>query len=134
MLKKFKAFGPVSLLLLGILSLGVGCGASKEVKVDASQDGGQVDLAKGQVLVVTLESNPTTGYRWEAVELDVEVLRQVGDAEFKPQSDLIGAPGVEITRFQAVEAGQAMLRMVYHRPWETDVEPLETFSVGVTVK
>ena len=40
----------------------------------------------------------------------------------------------QTVRFEAVEAGQMDLRLVYHRPWETGVEPLETFTVQVTVQ
>jgi inhibitor of cysteine peptidase len=105
-----------------------------EVYLDREEDGSRVELSAGQVLAISLESNPTTGYRWEVAEADDGILRQVGEAEFQPQSDLIGAPGVEILRFEAAATGQTTLDLVYHRPWEKGVEPLETFSVEVTVR
>lgn len=111
-----------------------GCGPAKEVEVDASANGSQIDLHKGQTLVITLASNPTTGYQWEVIELDESILRQMGEAEFQSESDLPGSGGVEIFRFQAVSAGQAALELVYHRPWEEDEEPLETFSLQVVVR
>jgi len=40
----------------------------------------------GQVLVITLASNPTTGCRWEAVELDEPILQQMGEPEFKTRN------------------------------------------------
>jgi inhibitor of cysteine peptidase len=134
-------------LLIGLVLI-AGCGPARQInfgadvaKAEASEvnllgndNGGQIELAKGQILVVTLESNPTTGYSWEVVSSEGSILRQVGEAEFNPQSDLIGAPGVEIFRFEAAGAGQTELKMVYHRPWEKDVEPLQTFSVQVTVR
>jgi hypothetical protein len=41
----------------------------------------------GQILVLTLESNPTTGFRWEVVEAKDSVLRQRGEAEFRVVSE-----------------------------------------------
>ena len=110
---------------------------SKEVHIDANDDGSQVELEQGQILVVTLESNPTTGYRWEQAETQESILEQIGEAEFMPsetgEPPLVGAGGWEIFRFTAVSTGQMTLRLVYRRPWEEGVEPLKTFSLQVTV-
>ncbi len=121
-------------LLLTVLTATTACGPAQEVKLDADDDGRQIELKAGQTLVISLEGNPTTGYTWEVAELNEQVLRQVGEAEFKPESDLDGAPGVQTLRFEAVNAGQTTLNLVYHQPWEEDVEPLETFSVQVIVR
>lgn len=41
----------------------------EEVSVDASYDGKEVEIADGNALIVTLESNATTGFKWELTEL-----------------------------------------------------------------
>jgi len=110
----------------------------EEVNVDEEDDGSQVELEQGRILVVTLKSNPTTGYRWEVVENQESILEQMGEAEFK-QSDtgeppLVGAGGWEIFRFKAISTGQTSLKLVYHRPWEEGVEPINTFSIEVVVR
>ncbi len=108
------------------------------VNVNEDDDDGQVELEPGQILIVTLESNPTTGYRWEQVKDQESILEQIGEAEFKPSETddppPVGAGGWEILRFKAVSAGQMTLELVYHRSWEEDVEPLETFSIQVLVR
>lgn len=108
-----------------------------EVILDAEDGGSLVELRSGQVLVVTLESNPTTGYRWEVSEVDESVLAQIGEAEFQeaPKEDeqMVGVGGTETFRFESAP-GSTTLTLVYHRSWETDVEPLETFTVEVTVR
>jgi inhibitor of cysteine peptidase len=144
---KEKLRGSIVAAFLIVAVLTAGCGPAKdvnfgadvvradvkEINVAAKDNGGRVDLALGQVLVVTLASNPTTGYSWQVVDAEGSILRQMGEAEFVPQSDLMGAPGVETLRFEPTGAGQTTLQLVYHRPWEKDVEPLETFSLQVTV-
>jgi inhibitor of cysteine peptidase len=130
-------FSFVALLtLLLALTVATGCSPQQqEVKATIDDAGREMELKKGQTLVVTLEGNPTTGYSWEVAEpLDEQVLRQVGEAEFKQESDLVGAGGVQILRFEAVNAGTITLKLVYHRPWEKDVEPLETYSLQVVVR
>ena len=140
-----------ALALLAVLVLTVGCassgssapdtdadrGSEETVVLGAEDHGTQVELAAGQVLEVTLESNPTTGYSWEVSEVDEAVLAQVGEAEFQeaPKEDeqMVGVGGTETFRFTS-SAGETTLTLVYHRPWEKDVEPLETFTVEVVVR
>lgn len=102
-----------------------------EIRLGVQDEGGQVELKEGQVLVISLESNPSTGYGWEVEEADETILRQTGRIEFEPESHLLGAPGKQILRFEAVAAGQTTLRLVYRRPWEKDVKPARTFSLQV---
>ncbi|MFZ5908597.1 MAG: protease inhibitor I42 family protein [Chloroflexota bacterium] len=120
------------ILLVAALS---GC-SSQEVSLGAKDNGGQVTLEQGQILAISLESNPTTGYGWQALEMDAAVLRQSGEAEYKqsPGSEgLVGAGGVETLRFEALAAGQTTLTLGYMRPWES-VPPVETFTLQVTVQ
>ena len=141
------AYGSYIVILLGLLLVPAGCGPiddadtgakSREVGLSAKDNGGQVEVAAGRTLILTLESNPTTGYRWEVVEAKDAVLRQVGEAEFTVASELDPPPpgtgGVEVFRFEAFEAGETLLELVYHRPWEEGVEPLETYSIRVKVR
>ena len=130
MLKVFRIILMFGLLLTALTA----CGSTNEIELDADDDGGQIELNTGQMLVISLEGNPTTGYTWEVAELDDQVLRQVGETEFKPESDAIGAGGVQTLRFETVNSGQTTLKLVYHRSWEADVEPAETFSVRVVVR
>lgn len=125
-------------VLLVVLGLLVGCGSSsseeiKEVMVDMEDNGRQINIFIGQILVVSLEAQPSTGYTWEVVELDELILQQEGNPEFQPASGGIGVPGVQIFRFEATGSGETDLSMVYHQPWVEGVEPLETFSIHITV-
>jgi inhibitor of cysteine peptidase len=100
--------------------------------LNATDNNTAINVTTGEFLVVTLEGNPTTGYTWEVEELNEQVLQQVGDIVSVPESDLMGAPSMQIATFEVVGAGDATIKMVYHRPWETDVEPADTFTVTVT--
>ncbi len=126
--------GAVVLLLVAVALMAVsGCAAKPALALEAKDNGRQIELQKGQTLAISLEGNPSTGYTWEMAESEGSILRQVGEIEFKAESELVGAPGTQTLRFEAVEAGQMELKLVYHRPWEKDVQPLETFTLQVTV-
>jgi inhibitor of cysteine peptidase len=126
----------VLILTLGTAMMAAisGCSPQTAPTLGVEDNGREITLQKGQTLTIKLEANPTTGYSWEFVGSEEAVLRQVGEPEFEADSDLLGAPGTQTLRFEAVEAGQTELRLVYRRPWETDVEPVETFTVQVTVQ
>jgi inhibitor of cysteine peptidase len=118
---------------LGLVSA---CDGSTEVELGASDNGGQVELEQGQILAITLESNPTTGYGWEVAEIDESVLRQKGSALYEPTGpeDVDGAGGLATFRFEAVGVGQTALKLVYLCGCEEDEEPADTFSVNVVVR
>ncbi|MEW6573924.1 MAG: protease inhibitor I42 family protein [Bacillota bacterium] len=54
-------------------------------------------------------------------------------AEFKPDSNLLGSGGKTTYRFEAAVPGQTWLSLDYHRPWEKDVPALKTFEVLIIV-
>ena len=56
-----------------------GCG-SMQVKLTSADDGVQQSVNVGEEIVIMLDGNPTTGYTWEAKELDTSMIQQVGSA------------------------------------------------------
>jgi len=124
----------VVMLLMSIIA--AGCGPTGEVRLDMADNGRQIEVEVDQNLVISLESNPTTGFSWELVELEDPILQLMGEAEFQPSEskEIVGAGGTEIFRFKAVSIGQTTLTLVYHRSWEEGVEPLETFNLNIVVR
>jgi len=100
-----------------------------------ADEGGAFELRRiGDEFVVVLEGNPTTGYLWEVEAVDESILQQVGESEFLSDSKVPGSGGKLTLVFRAMAPGQTTLRLVYHRPWEEDVEPLKTYEVNVVVQ
>ena len=98
------------------------------------QDSGKtVETCVGEELELVLEGNPTTGYAWDVVTFDSNILKQ-GKSDFWPGSGLIGAGGNEVIRFQAVAAGETVVKLVHHRPFDKKEPPLRTFELTVRVK
>lgn len=117
-----------------VFALFSGCGANGTSLTEAD-NGKTINLQPGETLTLTLESNPTTGYSWQVLELDNAVLVPEGDPEYKQSSGaegLVGAGGTETFRFKTIGSGETSLSLGYMRPWES-VPPVETFTIQVDV-
>jgi inhibitor of cysteine peptidase len=93
-----------------------------------------VDLACGSILEISLKGNPTTGYSWEAEALDPKMLKQIGEPEFIPDSQLYGSGGTIILKFLATGSGLTHLKVIYHRSFEKNVAPLAMFATDILIK
>jgi inhibitor of cysteine peptidase len=107
--------------------------------LNASADGTTQQLKVNEVMAITLESNPSTGYGWFATSSNPDVVAQTGDTQSQaPQSSsgtpIMGAAGTETLSFQAISAGTATLILDYKRGWETNVVPEKTITITVEVK
>ncbi len=76
-----------------------------------------ITVRVGEELVIGLESNPTTGYEWEA-HFDSSML-QVVDRQFSAHGAGIGSGGIERFRLKPLTAGETTLELMYKRAWET---------------
>ncbi len=118
--------------IMTVLILLAGC--TKRVKLDAAMSGSSIEIEEGELVVLELASNPTTGYDWDLIEIDPAILSQVGDVDYKADSMLIGSGGVNTYIFEAVASGSTRLKLIYRRSWEIDAPPMQTFEVGIIVK
>jgi len=67
---------------------------------------------------ISLESNPTTGYVWEAL-FDSAFL-DLKKKDFKASdAKSVGAGGTEIFTFVPIRTGKTKITMVHKRPWES---------------
>jgi inhibitor of cysteine peptidase len=121
-------------VLAGMLVSAAGCSSSR-IAVTSADNGKELNLKVGQQIVVVLEGNPTTGYTWEALDLDASMIQQVGSTEFKSSNTgLVGAGGTQTLVFKTLKAGTTNLTLIYHRPWETAVKPLQSFEMKIIVQ
>ncbi|KAF0107751.1 MAG: inhibitor of cysteine peptidase [Anaerolineaceae bacterium] len=141
---KSNSFG-LAVLLAAVLFSAAGCGeavplstpAESTITLTEAYNNQDIPLNVGDTLVIRLAANPSTGFTWEVQALDPQMLEQVGEPVFESPDtppDLVGAGGTLVLTFKTLQAGTTALTLVYHRPWETDVEPLQVFSVTLTVK
>lgn len=79
----------------------------------------------GESFKVTLPSNPSTGYDWEAAEVKgLEITKEYVAAE----PVMPGSPGNTVFTITSLEEGTFEYVFEYKRSWETDVAPLYIYK------
>jgi inhibitor of cysteine peptidase len=127
-----RPLSALALLTLGAVTLPfAGCSGS-DSSPTVYHEGDSISVGNGEEFVVALESNPSTGYSWDAGDNpNVEFVssRQVSGA-----SDLPGASGTQELTFRATKKGSSTLELAYARSFEPGVPPAQTaeFPVRVT--
>jgi inhibitor of cysteine peptidase len=133
--QKRRWAGALGLLLVAAMLLGASFrsrGAS--VTVSETDAGRTIQLKRGDSLVVELDGNPSTGYSWTVEAIEGDVLTAEGEPEFAPESAKLGAGGMYSIKFAAARTGSAVLKLVYHRPWDKETPPAKTCELVVTVQ
>ena len=78
-----------------------------------------VNLQPGDSLLVTLCSNPTTGFQWsEFAQINAQnILEQAGHDYPPPKKSIAGAAGTEEWTLNTVKKGVSIVVWEYSRPW-----------------
>jgi inhibitor of cysteine peptidase len=98
------------------------------------QDSGKtVNLVIEDQFLISLEANPATGFTWAVSQIDTALVTQMGDVAFKAGSDRLGAPGIQTFTFNCIQNGNTKLELIYHRPWDTESAPSDTFSLTLHI-
>ncbi|KYC52110.1 MAG: Chagasin family peptidase inhibitor I42 [Candidatus Methanofastidiosum methylothiophilum] len=94
---------------------------------------GAIFLGKGDTFKISLKSNPTTGYQWNA-DFD-ETLIQLVDTSYKAdEPQLMGSGGTEIFEFKVIGSStDTSIKFSYARPWES-VPPIDEKSFEIKIK
>jgi inhibitor of cysteine peptidase len=95
---------------------------------------GEVEVEVGDKIRVELCSNATTGFQWDYETTIENVLREEDHDFEEPNGDVVGAAGIEVWTFEAVETGTTEVQMEYSQPWEDGSKEEWTYTVTVTVE
>ncbi|KPY61094.1 putative Lipoprotein [Pseudomonas amygdali pv. sesami] len=104
------------------------------VSIEAENDC-PLTLQSGQTLILTLPSNPTTGFRWLTQNPAQNILRSLGPEVYAnaESKEMVGSGGQSVWRYKATDAGTGRLVMNYQQPWAPEVAPEQTFECAITV-
>ena len=122
----------VATLMLSI-SLIASCGSDTVKAYSDPEETIDSSMNNDFIVLIALESNPSTGYSWEA-EYDAAILELTEETfelgEFAEQG-LVGAGGTELFRFKGLNSGKTEITFKYKRSWETDTLDTKVFTVEI---
>ena len=90
----------------------------------------EILATSGKKFHISLESNPSTGYLWEAI-FDGSGLELVGK-DHHSSSNAIGGGGVTELTFMPKTPGRVVLEMRLKRPWEGEVIKTLRYEIVIT--
>ncbi len=123
------------LIALLLFSCGISCAAKKSDATDPQKP--IVVKASDPNFVITLSSNPTTGYSWSLKTYDSDLIKPISRKYYPPQTKLLGAGGYEKWFFAVKPAGFTVphitnVTLIYSRPWELQSAQASNFKVVTT--
>ena len=107
------------------------------ISLNENNNGQNYTVKVGQEFVLSLASNPSTGYVWDFNKsIDDKLLELKIDKAYEPDaaviSNIVGQGGKTYWKFKALQAGTAEIELRYARPWES-VQPTKTFKVTINI-
>ena len=103
------------------------------IELRAAASGSQQQLHPGDLLVITLAANLSTGYAW-AIDGKPAALSLVGRTYTLKPGTGVGRSGTSVLSFRALRAGSGTLSLGYRRIWEKGKTPLRTFRLAVVIR
>ncbi len=123
------------LIITGIMltaCLVAGCGTEVKAYSDPEET---IDIGANKefVILIALESNPTTGYSWQAScdSTVLELVEETFELGIYAKEGIVGAGGTQLFRYKALTSGEAEIIFVYKRSWEADVLDVKVFTVDI---
>ncbi len=139
---QFRRFG-INLLLGLSFIITVACQSTpggipqSAVVIGAAQNGGAVSVKPGQMLVIELSGNPSTGYVWQLIEQpSAQYLLPDGTKQFQSDTERASQSQIktQYIRFVAQEAGELTLELNYVIPTVGPQANTRRFSVDVVIE
>jgi len=107
------------------------------ISLNETNNGQDYNVKVGQEFILSLDSNPSTGYVWDfSKSIDNKLLEVQADKAYEPAAaaneNIVGQGGRTCWKFKALQAGTAEIELRYSRPWES-VQPAKTFKITIKI-
>ena len=87
---------------------------------------------KKPLVTVTKRCNPTTGYNWEIVNNNEEVVRVTATYKQDPAGEgMVGVGGTTTFVFEPLKPGESQVQLLYKRRWEEEIASVQSYRVIV---
>lgn len=97
--------------------------------------GNSLTVNQGDTFLISLESNPSTGYAWALSDsYNANIVKFNGSNYTDNAGAAVGTPGTEDWSFTGLKQGSTTLEFNYARSWETGVAPSQTQAYRINVQ
>lgn len=126
-------------VMLSILLLSSACSSLKPEVEPASEvavtdPATRIEVKRGEVFEIVIDSNPSTGYHWEIVGMLNENVVLFNSRDYTADQPVMpGSGGVEVWTFSAVSAGETQITLGSYPPG-VGGEPDQTVVFEIVVR
>ncbi|MDQ3681308.1 MAG: protease inhibitor I42 family protein [Actinomycetota bacterium] len=99
--------------------------------LSAADNGKTVNVGVGDVIVIRLPENPTTGYRWFLERVDEPLLETEDDSFSLDPNPQIGSGGTRELRFRSKAPGRGAIALKHWQEWSGEQSVTERFALQV---
>lgn len=104
-----------------------------QIVIDQKNNNSTLDVSVGDIVLITLSENPTTGYRWQPNRVDEEIIL-LKDSKYDTSGNGIGSGGIRTFTFEARSTGTTKVSCDLRREWEKEKKSIQQFQVFIQVK
>ena len=102
--------------------------------ITEAENGKNIRMKNGEIFILQLRENPSTGYSWELnVSEGLDILSDGYTQDQAPEGQ-VGVPGTHSWTIEAVSLGSQQVNGIYKRPWENMTGTEENFTLNVEVE
>lgn len=105
-----------------------------EVVIEQSDQGNTFEVRPGDRILIRLEENPTTGYRWEVDLPEERVIAREGSDYVRAAEAGVGGGGTRTFYFGAQSPGAVDVVLTLRREWEAEEAAIDRFEVTIRVQ
>jgi inhibitor of cysteine peptidase len=103
------------------------------LKLGREDNGKSIILHRDDVIRVSLEETPTTGYRWTVDNVDEKILELQNEGFHIAPKAGIGGSGTRTFSFRAITTGSVNLELKLRREWLGGTSITERYSLTIKV-
>ena len=104
------------------------------ITLSRAEHGKSIEAQVGDRIAVSLDENPTTGFRWAIDKSDDDVVALSSSEYAVAPSSRVGGGGQRVVTFEARKAGVAVIHLKLWREWEGDQSVTQRFAVTLRVR
>jgi predicted secreted protein len=104
-----------------------------EIQLSTKDNNSVVQAHINDVIIITLNSNATTGYQWKIDSMDEKLIQNTNSGFVRNDSTAPGASGQQYFAFKPLQNGSSKISLKYLRNWQGDADATKRFDVAVDV-
>ncbi len=108
--------------------------AGNKIKLSEADRGKTISVNTGDVIIISLTENPTTGFQWEMDNIDNRVIVLEKELFSEPGDGGIGSGGTKSYVFKALTSGNQLIQLKYWKAWEGEGSVDKRFDITLSIK